>query len=176
MNNSINFTGRSNTYFAITKKGWGNAIPDKAYKQIDNNRTAFEKFARKNNIKITFTDASNMLPEFHSGNVSNFLSGRMAIQVEKKPSLGKKIRNGLLNLVRKSTKRDPKIKLSVMPYFSKDSKNLPTLQEQRNIGFYLEYEPYDGKMQEQINLDTVAKFLQRIVGKKSGKLSLSSNA
>ena len=173
MSVSINFTGKSNAYFAITKKGWGNKIPNKAYKQIDNNRNAFEKFARKNNIKITFTDASNMLPELHSGSESVLLSGKMAIEVEKKPSLIKKIKNSFSNLTQKfkKEKTEPKCEISVVPYYEQDSKNIPSLKEKEKIGFFVYYEPYDNKIQEQINLNTVVDFLQKAVGKKSDKLS-----
>lgn len=168
MSISINFTGRSNAYFAITKKGWGNKIPDKAYKQIDDNRKAFEKFARKNNIKITFTDASNMLSELHSGRESDFLSGKMAIEVEKTPSLAQKIKKSFSNFTQKFTKEkaEPKCEVSVVSYYGKDSKNIPSLNEREKIGFFIDYEPYDNKMQEKINLDTVADFLQKVVGKK----------
>ena len=173
MDNTINFTGRSNTYFAITKKGWQESIPDTAYNLINNNRKAFEKFARKNNIKLTFTDARNMLSEFHSGSESSFLNGKMAIEVEKRPSLIQNARNIFSNFIQKFTnkKTEPQLKISVAPYYAKNSKNIPSLKETSKIGFYVDYEPYNNKMQETINLTTVVNFLQKTVGKKSNKLS-----
>ncbi len=173
MDNTINFAGRSNNYFAITKKGWQESIPDTAYKLIDNNRKSFEKFARKNNIKLTFTDAGNMLPEFHSGRESAFLNGKMAIEIEKRPSLIKNAKNIFSNFIQKFTnkKAEPKLAISVVPYYSKDSKNIPSLKETSKIGFYADYEPYNNKMQETINLTTVVDFLQKAVGKKSNILS-----
>lgn len=140
MNNSISFTGRSNNFFAITRKGWNNDIPERAYNQININRKAFEKFARKHNIKITLTDARNMLPELHTGSESAFLSGKMAIKVEKRPSLIQNFRNSFSNLKQKFTKPKPKpkskLEMTVVPYFDKDNKKIPTLKETKRIGFF----------------------------------------
>ena len=168
MDNRINFTARSNAYFAITKKGWQSAIPDTAYKQIDNNRKRLEKFARKNNIKITFTDANNMLPEFHTGSESRFLSNRLAVEVEKKPSLAMKVKTAFSNLGNKITHKDnkPTVTISTVSYYEKDSKNLPSLKEKGKMGLFVEYEPTQERMDRQINFNTVVEFLQNVVGKK----------
>ena len=169
MSISINFTGRSNTYFAITKKGWGNKIPDKAYKQIDDNRKAFEKFARKNNIKITFTDANNMLPEFHTGSESSFLSGKLAIEVENKQSFISKIKTKFSNLKDKITNKSS-VEVITTPYYSKDSKKIPSLKEQGRVGFLIDYETGNTRFSKSINLETISDLLHKVVGKKSDKL------
>ena len=168
MDNAINFTARSNAYFAITKKGWQSAIPDMAYSQINANRKQLEKFARKNNIKITLTDGNNMLPEFHSGRESSYLSNKLAMEVEKKPSLGTKIKNAFSNLKNKITlKHDkPKVTVTTVSYYEKDSKNIPTLKEKGKIGFFIKYEPAEHYMDKKIDLNTVIDFLQKVVGKK----------
>lgn len=113
MDYRISFTAISNEYFAITKRIWNNAIPDTAYKQIDSNRKLFEKFAGKNNIKITFTDGNNMLPELHLGRESLYLSGKLAMEVERKPSLISKIKTAFSNIEYKITKRKDTPKVSV---------------------------------------------------------------
>lgn len=173
MNNTINFTSRSNGYLAITKKGWNCAIPDKAYSQINNNRATLEKYARKNNIKITFTDAGNMLPELHSGSETRFLSNKMAVEVEKKPSLVSKIKTAFADFKDKVTgkKSDVKCTVSMVSYYEKDSKNIPALKEKGKMGLFVEYEPTENFMDRRINLNTVTDFLQKITGKKSDKLS-----
>ena len=168
MDNRISFTARSNEYVAITKRVWNSAIPDTAYKQIYANREKFEKFARKNNLKITFTDGNNMLPELHTGGESRFLSGKLAMEVEKKPSLASKVREVFSNILnRKAVKNDkPKMTVSAVSYFEKDSQNIPTLKERGKVGFFVDYEPTENHMDKQINLDTVVDFLQKVVGKK----------
>ncbi|MBP5699059.1 MAG: hypothetical protein J6W96_05995 [Alphaproteobacteria bacterium] len=172
MDNKISFTARSNNYFAITKKVWNSAIPDTAYKQIDANRARLEKFARKNNLKITFTDGSNMLSEYHSGRESDYLSSKLVMEVEKKPALVSKIRTAFSNLAGKMSrkKEEPKLEVTVTSYYAKDSKNIPSLKEKGKIGFFVDYEPDNGYMHERINLDTVVDFLQKVTGTKSNKL------
>lgn len=170
MNNTINFTSRSNGYLAITKKGWNNAIPDKAYAQINNNRKPLEKYARRNNIKITFTDASNMLSEFHTGSESRFLSGKMAFEVEKKPSLIQKIKTAFSNFKNRKS-NEPTVEFVQVPYFSKDSKDIPSLKETKKMGFFVDYEPDNTNYNERINMGTVVDLLQKAVGKKSDKLA-----
>jgi hypothetical protein len=167
MDNRINFTARSNGFLAITKKGWNCPIPDKAYSQINNNRASLEKFARKNNIKITFTDAGNMLPEFHSGSESRFLSNKMAVEVEKKPSLVSKIKTAFSDLKDKITGKDSEVKctVSTVSYYSKESKNIPVLKENGKAGFFVDYELDNGRFPEKINLNTVTDFLQKVTGK-----------
>jgi len=171
MDNRISFTARSNAYLAITKRVWNSAIPDKAYKQIDANRGQLEKFAKNNNLKITFTDGNNMLPELHSGRESAYWSSKLVMEVEKKPSLVSKIRTAFSNLGNKMSrkKEEPKIEITVTSYFGKDSKNIPALKEKEKIGFLVDYEPDNGYMHERINLDTVADLLQKVAGKKSDK-------
>ena len=168
MDNKINFTARSNAYFAITKKGWQSAIPDTAYKQIDANRLKLEKFARKNNIKIIFTDGNNLLPEFHTGSESRFLSDKLSIEVEKYPSLVSKIKTIFSNLKDKITGKNSGVKctVSTVSYYEKDSKNIPVLKEKGRIGFFAKYEPTENYMDKKINIDTVVDFLQKVVGKK----------
>ena len=168
MDNRINFTARSNQYLAITKKGWGSAIPNTAYNQIDANRGRVEKFARKYNLKILFTDANNMLPELHTGNESRYLSDKLAIEVEKKPSLVIKIKTGFNKFLNKIAHKDNKQKVifSTVSYYEKDSKNIPTLKEKSKIGFFVKYEPTKNTMDKQININTVVDFLQKVVGKK----------
>jgi len=172
MDNKINFMARSNAYLAITKKGWESAIPNTAYKQIDANRGRLEKFARKNNLKITFTDGVNMLPELHSGNESRFLSDKLAMEVEKKPSLVSKIKTVFSNLENKILHKDskPKLTLSTVTYYEKDSKHIPVIKRNEKMGLFVKYEPAETHMDKGINFDTVVDFLQKISGNKSAKL------
>ena len=133
-----------------------------------------EKFARKNNIKITFTDGNNLLPELHTGRESSFLSDKLAIKVEKRPSLVSKIKMAFSNIVNKITTKNndkPKLTVSTVSYYEKDSKNIPTLKEKGKLGFFVKYEPTEKPMDRCIDLNIVVDFLQKVVGKKSDNLS-----
>ncbi len=167
MDNKINFTARSNAYFVITKKGWQRAIPDMAYSQINANRERLETFARKNNIKITFTDANNMLSEFHTGSESSFLSGKLAIEVEKKPSLVSKIKTTFSDFKDTITGKNSGVKctVSTVSYYEKDSKYIPTLKEKGKMGLFVNYEPTKHPMDRRIDFNLVVDFLQKVVGK-----------
>lgn len=168
MDNRINFTARSNEYFAITKKVWNSAIPDTAYKQIDANRQLFENFARKNNIKITFTDGNNMLPEIHSGSESRYLSDKLVMEVEKKPSLFTKIKTAFSNIRNKKTKRNdmPKVSITSVSYYEKKSNNIPALKENGKMGFFVDYESTENHLDKKVDINTIVDFLQKSVGMK----------
>ena len=172
MDNTINFMGKSNNYLAITKKGWNHKIPNTAYNQINKNRKELEKYAKNNGIKITITDGYNMRSELETGREIDFWQSKMVVEVEKKPSLLTKIKTKLSKLGNKIFNNTPKLEITSVPYYTKQSKSIPNLKENQKIGFLVDYESNNGKMNERVDITTIADFLQTVVGKKSDKLSM----
>ena len=88
------------------------------------------------------------------------------------PSLIQRIRKGIASFTHKFTKEkaEPKGIINVISYYEKNSE-IPKLEANNKIGFFVNYEPYGNKMNEQIDLKTIVEFLQNIVGKKSRILS-----
>ena len=171
MYNKVNFTGRNSKYLVITKAGRQRKIPKIAYEQINENREQLEKFAKKNNVRIMFTDAKNMCSELEFGKENDFFNDKLVITVEKRSSLWKQLKTILLRELGKLLEKTPTCEIFSIPYYTKASKNIPSLKEKPRVGYLLNYVTSQSNKQKSVEFKDVVDFLQTVVGKKSIELS-----